>query len=387
MDHTSSDSELDPLLLDQYFVGESTPAEVQQIEQWIRDKPERRAFVEAMRLAWTETGRVTNIPSYDVDAEWTRFVQQSTEGIELARGARMKRPRSVPLRIHPAESTTRWARVSRRAGLLIGAIAAAVLFVWVGRQLPSSKPRAALQSYATGVGQRATITLVDGSRVTLAPRTVLRVDPAFGGATRTVSVVGEAFFDVAHTNAAPFIVRSGLVATRVLGTTFDVRRYATERVARIAVATGKVAVGIEERRGTGHAPVTISAGSVAFASDSSVTSAVVSDVAPYMGWVTGRLVFKRAPVSDVLATVGQWYGYEFRLSDSSLATRHLSATFDQQSSADVLQALCTVLDVTMTFDGSVVTLHARQHSAMPRDARRGLPHDSKAFSTTNEVGR
>ena len=60
--------------------------------------------------------------------------------------------------------------------------------------------------------------------MTLAPRTTVRM-LAFGPQGRTVALDGEAFFDVPHANRAPFIVQTGRVSTRVMGTAFDVHHY------------------------------------------------------------------------------------------------------------------------------------------------------------------
>jgi len=400
MDQTSSnDFEHDPLLLERYFAGDATPDDIRQVEQWIAVRPERRAFVDALRMAWNETGRPTPVPEYDVDTEWVRLsahaIAQSADG--HAHRSIGVSSRTIPfVRRHPSSviartSLTRMPLV-RRLAITATVVAAAVTLVIVGRQLPSSHGSATLQSYSTGSGQRATITLADGSRVTLAPQTTLRVERDFGGATRTVILIGEGYFDVAHIDAAPFIVRTGAVTTRVLGTTFAVRHYVNDPTARIAVATGKVAVSADAgrdgiRRAAPRGPVTISAGQIGIVTDSTVTTATVTDIAPYTGWVTGRLVFDRTRVSDVLATVGRWYGYQFRLSDSVLAARHLSASFEEQSSADVLEALRTALNVTMTFDGSIVTLHPRQNSATPRDSHRDARRESQQLFQTKEVGR
>jgi transmembrane sensor len=127
----------------------------------------------------------------------------------------------------------------------------------------------------------------------------------------------------------------------------------------------------------------MTANRVSLVSDSTTTTTTVSDMAPYTGWVDGRLTFDRTPVHDVLTAVGRWYGYEFHLTDSALAARHLSASFDQQSPADMLAALQTVLNVTMTFDGHVVTLHPRRNSAAPASPRR----HSTEFLPSLEVGR
>src|SRR5205814_1062880 len=51
------------------------------------------------------------------------------------------------------------------------------------------------------------------------------------------------------------------------------------------------------------------------------------DVKQYVSWSTGTLVFNGTPLKEALAVLARWYSVEFRLADSSLATRPLTATF------------------------------------------------------------
>jgi ferric-dicitrate binding protein FerR (iron transport regulator) len=207
----------------------------------------------------------------------------------------------------------------------------------------------------------------------------LVVDGAFGGTTRTVMLCGEAVFDVAHEDGVPFLVHTGAVTTRVLGTTFDVAYYAADRAVRIAVVSGKVAAG--GRR----TPVLLTAGTVGWVTDSTVTATIVSDPSVYTTWVDGQLTFDHVPVRDLLTTVGRWYGYAFRLDDSVLAIRQVSTTLKIDAPTETMTALEQLLDVSMTFHGDTVVLHRqREAERRPDDASR---RERNGLSTTREVGR
>jgi ferric-dicitrate binding protein FerR (iron transport regulator) len=232
-------------------------------------------------------------------------------------------------------------------------------------------------TYTTAIAERATITLRDGSQVQLAPASRLSVVDGYGATSRTVVLSGEAFFDVAHAQGAPFVVRTGSVSTRVLGTAFDVRHYPDDPHVRVAVVSGKV------ESGGSRTPVTLTAGIVGFVTDSTART-MSGDVAAYSGWTRDRLVFEDASVRAVLASVGRWYGYEFRLRDSALANQHMSAAFKLSDPAQMMQSLKQLLEVTMTFDGRVVTLSPRRKSAAPSEPRRTRDDVILPFT---EVGR
>jgi ferric-dicitrate binding protein FerR (iron transport regulator) len=247
---------------------------------------------------------------------------------------------------------------------------------WHARSNPSGVSRV----YATHIGQRAVVTLTDGSRVTLAPQTTLRVATEFGGATRTVSLQGEAMFDVATASHTPFIVDAGQVSTRVLGTTFDVRSYPTDHDVRVAVTTGKVAVSAAKT----HTALVVVAGGVVRASDSAVAT-VSGDASQYVAWASGHLVFRDAPTLDVFAALTRWYGYQFRVTDSALLHQNLNVRLSTESLPTALATLKLALDAELTFDGTMVTVRPRLHGAnaapAPRDRRAPL------FPSNLEVGR
>jgi hypothetical protein len=90
----------------------------------------------------------------------------------------------------------------------------------------------------------------------------------------------------------------------------------------------------------------------------------------------------------VLATLGRWYGYRFRLSDSTLATKNLTAVLSTQSSRAALATLELLLNVDLAVDGTTVTLtprHKPRTSAELRDLR--YRRDGITIHTTSEVGR
>jgi ferric-dicitrate binding protein FerR (iron transport regulator) len=213
--------------------------------------------------------------------------------------------------------------------------------------------------------------------VTLAPRTTLIVPRGFVAQTRNVSLVGQARFEVGSFTGAPFTVRTGAITTRVLGTVFDVTRYPTDAAVQVVVSAGKVVTGATRM-------VTVAAGQIARVTDSTAVASTVSNLRDYTEWTEGRVRFHERPVRDVLATVGRWYGLEFRLSDSTLAGQHITATFSARSTADAIAKLSLLLNASAAVHDTVVTFHTTTQSEI-RPAR---PRRSDLMKpSTLEVGR
>ncbi len=132
-------------------------------------------------------------------------------------------------------------RRSAIAAIATAPVAIALLFVGAGSF--SGKPTAApvsTRTFATRAGERTTVTLADGSTVSLNGATRLRIVYA-DGQRRAELLAGQAFFDVRHDVSRPFVVRAGASETRVLGTAFDLDLTRTQ----VALAVYRGAVGFD----------------------------------------------------------------------------------------------------------------------------------------------
>jgi len=236
-------------------------------------------------------------------------------------------------------------------------VAAAVALVW-GTVRTIAFPKRPIDVVTTA-GQQATLTLKDGTSVRLAPASRLRVASGFDR-RRDVDLIGEAWFDVAAAHGIPFVVHTGRVTTTVLGTVFTVRARDAGRV-DVHVDNGRV------RTTNARSSVVVDAGATVRVTDSTAVLVASPDPRQYTDWERGQLVFNGISVSDVLATVGQWYGYRFTLTDSTLANQPISVRFKIADPAEMMMLLKDVLDVDLRFDSKTVTLVRRTgHRASPK---------------------
>jgi transmembrane sensor len=169
---------------------------------------------------------------------------------------------------------------------------------------------------------------------------------------REVELKGEAYFDVHHDVARPFLVRAGDAAIRDLGTTFTVRATGDQGV-RVAVTSGSVSL----------APLTAAQNAVVLRPGDAGTLAIDGrtlverggTVEPDTAWTRGRLVFREAPVGTVRTELRRWYGIDLQI-DSSFASRHLSMTFDGESADRVLEVIALSLGAEVTRQGSTAVI-------------------------------
>lgn len=226
------------------------------------------------------------------------------------------------------------------------------------------------RTFATRTGERADITLRDGTHVILAPQSTLTMRGNLG------SLVGEAFFTVQHRAESPLIIRTGHITTRVLGTAFDVRRYAGDSATRVVVLEGKVAV-------KGAQTTAITRGTVATVTDSTTAATTTGDPSQLTRWTQNQLFFRDAPVDEVLHAIERWYGVAFRVTDPAVQTYRLTTVLDtRRTRSETLAALELTLNVQMSAVGDTITLSAR--SAKPPHT---MPRNRSSFLPPTEFGR
>jgi len=370
----------DPAVTDalfaRYVTGDASANEQTIITAYLAEHPEEQRLVEHLR-----TLDYPVVDSIDARKAWGVFARRRLTGA-----------RSVSA--HVGQRMVR-APMAKRGGHFVaasiaGAIAMIAAVIGIGRlMLAPEVQRTPAHRHSTGIGERSTVRLADGSVVTLAPGTTVIVEGGFGQHRRAVTLTGEAYFDVAAVSGAPFVVQTGNITTEVLGTSFDVRRYATDSTVQIAVVHGKVmSQNTQSRRGR----ITLTAGMMARVSDSVPTVLPNGDVTSYTEWTRGHLDFQHTPVPDVLDMMGHWYGLQFAVADSSLLKETVSGRFDFPTTKDALDvlelALGTQLDVERHGSTTLVTLGRRGRrngsSASPAPSRRESP---RTHTPDREVGR
>jgi ferric-dicitrate binding protein FerR (iron transport regulator) len=169
---------------------------------------------------------------------------QALTGLAASPGDEDKALRGYAVFRNKARRKTRRTQLRR---IITYALAAACLIglTWVAAGRYFSLTMGMEEKYNTlyvPAGQRLHFTLEDGTTVWLNARSRLSYPVAFRGGERRVRVEGEAFFEVVRDAGRPFIVSSGRVDMKVLGTTFNVYSYPDEPYSRISLLEGSLLV-------------------------------------------------------------------------------------------------------------------------------------------------
>ena len=343
--------------LARFLAGESSPEEQRRLRVRLARDPERAALVQALDAALTPPDEAP-VPVEEVERALASVMARREPVVH--RGA--PTPGVIPLRgratNHLAGVYSRWRSAGLRAAAAVIVVAGASLLWRATRTGDQTVPavKAADVEYSTAVGRIDTLKLADGTSVMLGPSSRIRLAPGYGGRARELTLDGQAFFDVAHDDARPFVVRTSDATLRDVGTSFSVESD-PDRGTRVAVTSGAVDVAaVAARDGE---PTVLHGGDRALVSGDRMTveRGVVSG--EELSWTHGTLVFHDASMATVASELRRWYGIRLVIADSALAARRLTATFDRGSADEVGRVLAAVLGGSVSRSGDTLRLGAR----------------------------
>lgn len=183
------------------------------------------------------------------------------------------------------------------------------------------------------------VQLQDGSKVYLRKGAVLQYPHTFKGNKRTVTLTGEAFFDVAPNSAKPFIITARQIEVTVVGTSFSV--IAGNDSMEVIVKTGKVAVkGIDNK----FLHLFVAPGERALYSHENLTKSINTDE-NFNAWQSKQLLFRNTPLPHVVATLSDYYKARIDCDTIGLpemARTTVTVTFNNQTLDSVLQELSMI---------------------------------------------
>lgn len=305
------------------FEGRTTPLQRALLIDWLEDPAHIEQYYE-----WLE--------------EWERDNPQFLPDTAPAFSRSLKQPLLTEEPTFLPVSRLTWGR-----WLLVASVALALL---LGGGYLLRDPLLYVR-YQTAFGEVQTLTLPDGSRVTLNANTQLRLSRwAFGNSTREVWLRGEAEFSVRHLiSNQPFRVHTpdGLTV-RVLGTEFVV--YSRARGSKVALTKGSVQ--LQANRPGLTRPLTIKPGDVVtLSSQGQFTLQHQQQIHPLIAWKDHQFIFDNTPLSDIASQVAEQFGVIVDIPDTTLAQRRLGGTFRAQSAPELLDVVAQMLNAQVNKTG------------------------------------
>ena len=306
-----------------------------QASDWI----ERRDFgiwTEADKAqfdAWIAASLAHRLAFLRADASW-----KSTEMLTVLR----------PLRFRKDLFSTRALRTFSKiamAILLLAVIGAAGL---IYRALPH------YATYSTPIGGHRIVALADGSKIELNTSTTLRI--AQDDSRRDVVLEsGEAYFEVKHDAARPFVVTIGTHELTDLGTKFFVRKHDDD----LDVSLVEGLVRFDDKAKDGRARMlTLVPGDAlrVTATSMSVGRKSMANLANELGWRRGVLVFDRASLAEIADEVNRYNRKKLVIADAAVGRINIGGTFHIDDIQAIANAARETFDLHVEDRGNAIVI-------------------------------
>ncbi|SFG16265.1 FecR family protein [Prevotella sp. KH2C16] len=317
-------------LIAKLFRMQMTPKESAELQEWLSHPDENGGFDEMCHELWIKTPNAIN---ENIEADM----------FECIKG---KMPETDVENIH--------------ARLPFYKMAAAILFVvsiglgWYAyhmQQILVARKGDVIETLVKK-GQKAQLTLPDGTKVWLNSATQLSYDGSFNLQDRKVKLDGEAYFEVAKHKDKPFIVECNEVSVEALGTVFNVKNYHADSVITTSLIEGSVRV--SDR----HSGVTLEPRQslVYTRNGHSFSVSEFENLHEIDFWRRNILYFDSTPLSEIAKTIERMYDIKVVFVSKDLEDVTFSGTIKNNSLENVFHLISFTYPVKYEFRKDTVYL-------------------------------
>ena len=268
----------------------------------------------------------------------------------------------------PEESIIYRPRTLRRRMLVAAAAivvtAGTVVYValWKNRVMSAPGDPESITSVEKYVprGERAKITLPDGSEVELNADSKLTYPSKFTGPARELHLTGEAFFRVQNDPQHPFHVFSKNLDVTVLGTSFNMQCYPDKSQTKVALVTGKVRldrISDPANKQVLSETLELEPSEMGVFNQSDLSLAKTHyNIDDETGWRQGIVVFRNAGFKEIADRFDKIYN--IRLVNKSHKTEfRFTGSFNNISPEEIVKSICLSKSLSYTINGNVITIH------------------------------
>ena len=300
------------------MLGEANAKEAELVNKWLEEDIAHQAYYNQLQQIWESSKKLATTSSVDENRAWERFQQRIETGKHSEK-------------VNTKKSFT-WLKVAAAIAVFIG------LGLVIKSMFDNNKA-----TYTTVAATNNVIvdTLMDGSVVTLNKNSSIDYPEKFKGEKRTVSLTGEAFFNVAPDKSKPFVITVNDIQVTVVGTSFNIK--SDKDNAEVVVETGIVQVS--------KAGVTteLTAGEkLSLSMDNSMVKKEKITDKLYNYYRTKELVCDDTPLWKVVQVLNEAYGANIVIERKELENFRINTTFKNESLDKVLEIIHLTFDITVT---------------------------------------
>ena len=313
-------------ILAKYFAGEASNEEKLLVDTWRKLSADNESEFEIAKSIWENSADI-NSAEINIDEAWSKVQFEITK---------------------PKSKVIEWKKFInlKVAAVFVLAIGLAFSVYYFNNQSEMIN--------VSTTNSTQTILLADGTKVYMNKHSSFSYPKKFNGEERHVLLSGEAYFEVAHDAAHPFVIFSNNTSVKVLGTTFNVKARREDSIINVAVLTGRVQVATVSDTGiitaNQQATVKIKTGNI----DTSHVEASNKIL-----YATGILIFESTPLDEVISTLNEQFNTKLSVKNQLINNCRLTVRFKNESFENMLKVISETLELTITRDGDKIYLDGK----------------------------
>ena len=321
-------------IIKDYILGKSSPQNTSRLLDWLNQSEANGEMLFRAELMYHE-GREDYRPSAAEMEQAEADVMNRIMQYEGQRHARIRRMAFL-----------RYAAV----GIVI--VVAGAMGLWAGLHMGANG------MISVTAQNKKELMLPDGSKVWLNKNATISYQKDFEGDTREVKLVGEALFHVVKNPAKPFVVSSGDVSAKVLGTVFDFKTQCRGNTEEVTLLEGR----LEVAEKGGESKVTIHPNQKIVIDKNNHTMEVSEVYAPIDAvWHDEMIPFRRMSVDEIADVLEQLYHVDIVVDGSvDRAQTYSGAVPHHGSVGAVLRNLSNSIPITYHQSGNKIVLTSNE---------------------------
>lgn len=327
------------LLLDRFMRGETSTEEEKQLLIWFRSDEARAEILNYYKNRWEETLHDQNQIESNRQERMYQNIKARMHELEVS-----EKPVTTHLSLHS------WMKYAAAIIFIIG------IGLGMFIHIPMNKVIAKEYRVEAEKGQRASLVLPDGTKVLLNSHSSLSYKSDYGTKERLVSLVGEAYFEVAKDKQHRFVVNASGMEVEALGTVFNVKAYKEDVNITTSLFNGKVKVSSANKF------VILTEGQQAMLNkkDGELTASKPENIEYANMWRNNELAFNGETLEEIAVTLNRIYNVNIQFGSEKIKRYRFSGVIKNNSLDNVIQIITLTAPIEYSSIGNKITLNEKQ---------------------------
>lgn len=307
-----------------------------------------------------ENRRLREMPEKEMEALFDEYSKDKWEhnDCKIPDETRFRLKSELLSKLHTTEE--RQQRNTRRAGhafryiAIAASICAAAVLGYTAATLTSP-----VQTFEVTAdkGQKSSVTLPDGTAVTLNSASRITYTSGYNRRDRIVELSGEAYFDVARNEKKPFTVRAGGMDVTALGTEFNVKAYEEDREITATLVKGSIRADV-----AGSSEILSPNQYIILDKTTGKTETSTAGNPDYLvPWKNNELLFSGETLKEIARDLERMYNMEIIFMDDKAGEFSYTGLVRNSSLLNVLDLISGTSPVEYVISGNVIAFSENKH--------------------------